>query len=292
MNYLLILFQLLSLSFLIASCSSQTKTESMNHEGVLITNETNPNQTPLTIDDEAIKPTESTEPVFEYKRENKEIKILIGPGCYQAFAMTGFLKAIERNRIKITEISGIETGALVAALYAKYKKSSVVEWHLFKFMQSPFSSLTIGSLAWKNQLYQFLKNHFDQMKIEELKNLRILLCKENQLCSYIENGDLVSALWESLNQKENFNLSRQDLEEIVLINHLKNKKIKIDEWYDYAKVDSNLQKLKRNDGFRYFEVELNKSKELCHPLEWQRSLADTQLFGNQVVKKIKEQEVK
>lgn len=295
MKVLLILIKLLALSFIIVSCSTQQNVTNIDHDGVTLKNESNlESKDQLKIDEASFQgetPKEETqEPIFEYKSEQKGLNLFLGPGCYQTFALTGFLKSIERNRLKITSITGLETGLLVAALYSKYKKSSIVEWHLFKFLQSTSQSQKVGSFHWKMNLQKFVKEHFAKMKVEELPLLKVPVCNKT-ICELTENGDLENLLWKHLEHFEVSMLSSDDFENYYIVNHLKNKNVKIDEWYDYQTLNKQLIKAKSFLGAKYWEVEFKKTTDICHDREWQKSLADAQASGNLFIKHLKKQEL-
>ncbi len=65
-----------------------------------------------------------------------KVGVIFGPGGFKSFAQAGVLKELERARIPIEAVVGLEWGALVAALYAQNGQIHEVEWKLYRMEQS------------------------------------------------------------------------------------------------------------------------------------------------------------
>lgn len=61
-----------------------------------------------------------------------KVGLILGPGGLKAFAHIGVLHELEKARIPIHSIVGIEWGSLVGGLYALKSKSNDVEWKMLK----------------------------------------------------------------------------------------------------------------------------------------------------------------
>ena len=105
------------------------------------------------------------------KKQQKEpvVALFLGPGAYKAFGHAGVIKAFEENGIKVHIISGTGIGALVASLYAKSSKSSLVEWSLFKLFQKVSSDIQVFTPKWRSVVRDYLDSEFKKMRIEESK---------------------------------------------------------------------------------------------------------------------------
>ena len=68
-----------------------------------------------------------------------KLGIILGPGSVKAFAHTGIIKELEKARIPISYIVGIEWGALVGGLYATNTKINDTEWKLYKLQAKKLS---------------------------------------------------------------------------------------------------------------------------------------------------------
>lgn len=108
-------------------------------------------------------------PVFAEKRY-PQLGIVLGPGGARSQAYIGFLREIEKAQIPVKTISGIEWGALVAAIYAQNGKSNDAEWQLSK-LDPGFFQKGILSSSTKDfkDLKGFLKTIFQSARIESGK---------------------------------------------------------------------------------------------------------------------------
>lgn len=61
-----------------------------------------------------------------------KLGIIIGPGGWKTLAAIGVLRELERARIPIHAIVGLEMGALTAGLYAQSASANFVEWTIGK----------------------------------------------------------------------------------------------------------------------------------------------------------------
>lgn len=98
-----------------------------------------------------------------------KVGLFLGPGLYHSLAYVEILKAFEKNHISISLISGSEMGLYMAALYAKYGKSSMVEWKLFHLLQYIDKESSVYQDDWVNFLDQLFAKEFGQNSIQKLK---------------------------------------------------------------------------------------------------------------------------
>jgi len=68
-------------------------------------------------------------------RTNHRVAVILGPGGAKAFAHVGVLRALQRQRVPIEKIVGLEWGALVGGLFAHHGQVHDVEWKLYKLEQ-------------------------------------------------------------------------------------------------------------------------------------------------------------
>ena len=68
-------------------------------------------------------------------RTNHRIAVILGPGGAKAFAHVGVLRALQKQRVPIEKVVGLEWGALVGGLFAHHGQVHDVEWKLYKLEQ-------------------------------------------------------------------------------------------------------------------------------------------------------------
>jgi predicted acylesterase/phospholipase RssA len=67
--------------------------------------------------------------------KSPKVGLILGPGGVKAFAHIGVLQELQKERVPIVSIVGIETGAIPAALFANKGLSNDVEWQMFKLKE-------------------------------------------------------------------------------------------------------------------------------------------------------------
>jgi NTE family protein len=72
------------------------------------------------------------------KQAPPKLGIILGPGGLRTYAEIGFVEELSKAQIPVAAIAGIETGALVAALYANKGQAFEVEWQMFKLKEEDF----------------------------------------------------------------------------------------------------------------------------------------------------------
>lgn len=82
---------------------------------------------PFSVDEPKAPPAPPPTPVMP-----KKIGIILGPGGAKALAHAGVLKELQKARIPIHSVIGLEWGALVGGLYAQRGQSHEMEWKLYK----------------------------------------------------------------------------------------------------------------------------------------------------------------
>lgn len=155
------------------------------------------------IGGEETKAEEANEQTLPLKVETKPgVNMIIGPGGYHSFGLVGFFKSLEKKHIKIKEIAGFEMGGVIAALYAKHRKSSVVEWELFKLINKLDEDEVLYTPHWNQVMNEFIKRNFSDVDFSDLKmGLKIASRTSNGDVEWIDNGNVGSALVESLKIK-------------------------------------------------------------------------------------------
>ncbi|MBT4791049.1 MAG: hypothetical protein HON90_05720 [Halobacteriovoraceae bacterium] len=136
---------------------------------------------------------------------NKKVPIAINlySSLYHSLAFVSLVKQIEKENISIEAISSQGFGSLLAALYAKEKSASYVEWKLFNLLKQ-LKEKKIYSQHWYELLKDFISNEFKTMKVEQLK-VRLLIPEylNNNLVIH-ENKRVADVLNRALSiQKEN-----------------------------------------------------------------------------------------
>jgi NTE family protein len=118
---------------------------------------------------EALRPSETVVPqITELPREstpqssaagyteNPKIGLILGPGSARAWAHIGVLQELNKAKLPITQIVGLEMGALIGGIYAQKAQPFDVEWQMSKLKD-------IKSLG------AFINSVFGSAKVEDLK---------------------------------------------------------------------------------------------------------------------------
>ena len=90
------------------------------------------------------------------KSKNEKIGLILSGGGARSWAYVNFFKEIQKYKLMITAIGGIEWGAVMAGIYAQNGSANEVEWEISK----------LKSLADKSE---FLKKVFEKKSTQNLK---------------------------------------------------------------------------------------------------------------------------
>lgn len=101
------------------------------------------------------------------------VGLIFGPGGAKTFAHIGVLQEIEKYKIPVVAVAGLEWGALVGSIYALNGQSHEVDWKMSQLPKSSFSSKNLFSkkmrAATTKDFDQYLKKIFSDSKIENSK---------------------------------------------------------------------------------------------------------------------------
>lgn len=104
-----------------------------------------------------------------------KIGLLLGPGGMKAYAHIGVLRELEKAKIPVHAIVGLEWGSLVGAFYSATGKANEVEWQMLKIEEKslPTSSLLKSGLApvSTSALDGFLKRALQDKTFEDARPL-------------------------------------------------------------------------------------------------------------------------
>ncbi len=79
------------------------------------------------------KPSPSSGP--SHPGQKLKLGLLLGPGGSRTLAYAGVFSALEREKVGVSGIVGLEWGALLGALYAEKGQAHQVDWRLYKMEQ-------------------------------------------------------------------------------------------------------------------------------------------------------------
>lgn len=85
-----------------------------------------------------------------------KIGLILGPGAVRAYAHVGVVQELAKAKLPIVSVVGIETGALVASIFAAKGQAFDAEWQMFKLKD--FRSMG-----------NFLSSIFQNQKVEDFK---------------------------------------------------------------------------------------------------------------------------
>ena len=150
-------------------------------------------------------------PTIEIDEESKTSKKVREPiiavvnfsTLYHSLGLVSELKKIESENIKVSVISAYGFGGVIAALYAKERSVSYVEWKLFSLTKK-LSSYKIYSEEWTQELTLFLKEEFKDLKTNQLAIQLIVPTLSLGEVVYEQQARVASVLIDSLQmQREN-----------------------------------------------------------------------------------------
>jgi NTE family protein len=101
------------------------------------------------------------------------VGLIFGPGGAKAFAHIGVLQELERYKMPIVAVAGLEWGALVGSLYSLNSQSHEVDWKMSQLPKQSFSSKNLFSNKMKpantQEYKQYLEKVFAGAKLEKAK---------------------------------------------------------------------------------------------------------------------------
>lgn len=105
------------------------------------------------------QPGDKEEPVSPDEPEG--VVLILGPGSVRALSHAGVLQSLERSKIPIKAIAGVEWGAMVAGFYAVTGSSSKLQWELQKINSKVLPKRGFISKKYEGEpIREFLKANF------------------------------------------------------------------------------------------------------------------------------------
>lgn len=101
-----------------------------------------------------------------------KVGIIFGPGGGRTYGQIGVLQEIQKNKIPVFNVAGVEMGALVASLYAWRGSINDVEWQMFKIKNDDIlkKNLISGKRAGDfHAIANVLKTAFHNLRSEDIK---------------------------------------------------------------------------------------------------------------------------
>jgi hypothetical protein len=155
----------------------------------------------------------------EQKSRKAIVSLTLYSSIYHSLPFIELIKGIEKKNIHISMISSQGFGSILAALYAKEKSSSYLEWKLFDLLsklknEKPYSN------KWKNSLNGFVEKEFGKLKVNQLKLLLQvpeLIDGKIQLGSNSYVTDVIKTALNLSNKNNFFNKPKNYIEEVDLV---------------------------------------------------------------------------
>lgn len=190
------------LSFLIlislCSCASFTSTdESYSYIGVDLEKE-HYKKIPI-IEGKSMSsgygPEVDAKEVFNATAPSDVVGIYLYPAGFNSLAYLRVISQMQKYQSTPNVYSGAGMGAVIASLLAMGVSPDHIEWKFFSLMES-FKDKVYLSNEWKEVFYKFLKNEFQDKRIEELKYALILPIYDKKLgkVRYLSRGNLYNVL--------------------------------------------------------------------------------------------------
>lgn len=112
------------------------------------------------------------------------VGIIFGPGGAKTFAHVGVLQELERYKMPIVAVAGLEWGALVGSLYGLNGQSHEVDWKMSRLPKQSFSSKNLFSKKMKPAATQDYDKYLDQI----FQNTKLESTKLPFACTYIRGA--------------------------------------------------------------------------------------------------------
>lgn len=150
-------------------------------------------------------PSIETAPKIKTKPRSAVISLTLYTSMYQSLAFLDLIKKLEKNSINISMISSQGFGSVLAALYAKEKSTSYLEWKLFDLLKR-LKGKKIYSKDWSQTINSFISAEFKGLKVNQLKIL-LLIPEFNGSSLVMNKSEKVSSVLKraiSLKEKSSF----------------------------------------------------------------------------------------
>lgn len=126
-------------------------------------------------------------PAADYSPPSDGYVLVLGPGLARTFAYIGVLRELENRKIAIHGIVGVETGAMIGALWASSNANSL-EWEIHRFKREtlldvPLFSFRRGAAEGK-ALLEFLEK---SLKVDSLQKMKV----PTVIASAVKGSDVV-----------------------------------------------------------------------------------------------------
>ena len=123
---------------------------------------------------EVVHPDKEKKPELGFlKTKAPKLGLVLGAGGTLSFAHIGFLRELEKQKIPVHAIVGLEWGSLVAAAYALKAKAHAIEWKLLKLPVEKFAKKSFFKKSWQaakiSKMNGFLKDVFSKSQFSDLK---------------------------------------------------------------------------------------------------------------------------
>lgn len=100
-------------------------------------------------------PSSEATPLLPPKRWHR-VGLILGAGGAKTYAILPVLKEIQRSKIPVVAIGGLEFGALTAALYSVQGSSSEADWQLMKLDAEDFEDIPVDMRSMQKFLGEIL----------------------------------------------------------------------------------------------------------------------------------------
>lgn len=137
-------------------------------------------------------------PDFVGQRAPK-VGLILGPGGAKAIAHVGVLQELERNKIPVVAVAGLEWGSLIAGLYSMNAQSHEVDWKISQLTKPSLGSKKLFSKKWSASPAQeydgYLQKIFQQGRVDHTKipfacpflsSRRVVLAKKGNFTNTIK----------------------------------------------------------------------------------------------------------
>ncbi len=144
---------------------------------------------------DTVKPTE----------KQPKINLTLYSTIYHSLAFLELVKSFEKNEIEVNIISSQGFGTILAALYAKEKSASYLEWKLFDLLKRLKGKIAY-SKKWRKEILKYVEKEFKELKVQDLKLVLVIPYLEGKNVKASKEAKIVDLIDLSLdlNSRKNY----------------------------------------------------------------------------------------
>ncbi|MCO4755899.1 MAG: hypothetical protein KC478_15570 [Bacteriovoracaceae bacterium] len=127
------------------------------------------------------------------------------PALYHSLGYVSTFQELEKRKLKAHIISSSGFTSIIAALYAKYGASNMVEWKTFELYQK-LGKTKVYSENWRSKINEFLLKEFGSTRLNELEKVLVIPSAIDGGVKLDPRKKIVDAIMDAIDLSERSNL--------------------------------------------------------------------------------------